>query len=65
LHAELEAVLLVTKALHKRAIPRKTQRDEDGDSGDESDPTMTNGRTEKNIRRKAEKNDEDDFEFDL
>ncbi|KAG6907450.1 hypothetical protein DXG01_008834 [Tephrocybe rancida] len=76
---ELEAILLVTGALHMPERPQPGQRRKDDDeSGDEEDDdpssrmrsktTSTNGKLHKNIRASAKSKDNDsdsDFDFDL
>ncbi|GLB35494.1 putative phosducin [Lyophyllum shimeji] len=76
---ELEAILLVTGALHmpERPPPKERRKDDDDDSEDEEEDassrmrsaaTSTNGKLEKNIRRSTKGKDDDsdsDFDFDL
>jgi hypothetical protein len=74
---ELEAVLIMTGAVHPPEGPRPQNRrtnDDDDSEEDEDDPssrmrsaaTSTNGRPKKNIRDRNKGNDSDsDFDFDL
>ncbi|KAK7049454.1 Proteolipid protein 2 [Paramarasmius palmivorus] len=76
---ELEALLLVSGALHppERRDPDERRKDEDEDSDDDDEEdktraraTATNGRTQKNIRGQGKNKTKDDdsdseFEFDL
>lgn len=76
---ELEAILLVTDALHMPELPpaqggRTDQEgDESEDDGDDDDPssrmrsaaTSTNTRAQKNIRGKKGKGDDSDSDFDF
>lgn len=76
---ELEAILLVTGALHmpERRQPEKRREDDDDESEDEGDDpsshmrsrgTSANGKLQKNIRSSTKGKDDDsdsDFDFDL
>ncbi|SJL04709.1 related to phosducin homolog, likely to be involved in regulation of pheromone response [Armillaria ostoyae] len=74
---ELEAILIMTGAVDVPDVPPEQRRDDDDsdddDSEDRRDPsarmrsaaTSTNGRTQKNIRRSGDNEDDSDFEFDL
>ncbi|KAG6865664.1 hypothetical protein C0991_000434 [Blastosporella zonata] len=75
---ELEAILLVTAALHMPELPQPEPRRKDDESEDEEDDdpssrmrskaTSTNGKVPKNIRGGTKSKDDDsdsDFDFDL
>ena len=74
--SELEAILLVTGALHiSERPPPPSRRDDDSEDDDDDDdpslrmrsaPTSTNGKAKKNIRNRAKgDNSDSDFDFDL
>ncbi|KAG6845199.1 hypothetical protein H0H87_012526 [Tephrocybe sp. NHM501043] len=72
---ELEAILLVTGALHMPERPRPERRpnDDESDEEDDDDPssrmrskaTSTNGKVPKNIRASAKPRDDSDSDFDF
>ncbi|KAH8832770.1 thioredoxin-like protein [Flagelloscypha sp. PMI_526] len=78
---ELEALFILGGVLHPPDRPPPRRRDSDDDSDDDnfvgriqskdassrmrSAGTGVNGKTTRNIRRKNESDDEDDFEFDM